>query len=290
MTAINAWADVSAIAKSIQEDAIFAVTEMNVLPNLVTVMSDMSGGNLRKNYTYANSTAATIGETTDLTSTAASATIISTLTPEEIGMQFAVSDLRAESESPDRIQNDGARRLAIFAANKVEADLYSEFGNLTGGSIGNVGSVPTWGYFAAAIAIARDANKSSKVPLACVMHGYQWSVLAKSASIAGATVATAPGYIDEITRTGYVGTFMGVPLYQIYPGVTGTGATAWCAAAVFPRESLALDWRRPIRVEAQRDASMRGTEFNMSAVYAHGVWRPALGVYLHLLAVTPTGV
>lgn len=290
MTAINAWADVSSIAMTIQEDAIFTVREVSVLPNLVTVFSDMSGGNLRKNYQYNQTTAATIGETTDLTSTAFAATAVSTLTPEEIGLQFMVSDLRAESESPDRIQNDGAVELGLAAASKVEADLYSEFANLTGGSVGNVGSAPTWSYFAAAIAIARDASKNSNVPLACVMHGYHWNVLAKSASIAGATVATAPGYIDEITRTGYVGTFMGVPLYQIYPTVTGTGATAWARGAVFPRAAIALDWRRPVRVEGQRDASMRGTEFNMSAVYAHGVWRPTLGVYLNLLAVTPTGV
>ena len=288
MTAINAWSDISSISKDIQEDAIFAVREVSTLPRLVTVFSDMAGGNLRKNYQYNKNSAGTIGETTDLTSTAMAGTATSTLTPIEIGLQYFVSDLRADSESPDNIKTDGALDLGLAAAAKVESHLYSDFGSLTGGSVGNVGSAPTWGYFAAAIAQARNASKSPVVPLACVMHGYQWAVLAKSASVAGATVAVAPGFQEQISRSGYVGEFMGVPLYQIYPDVTGTGATAWCAAAVFPKAALALDWRRPIRVEADRDASMRGTEFNMSAVYAHGVWRPTLGVYLHLLAVTPT--
>ena len=289
-TAINSWSDISSIASSIQEDAVFVVRETNQLQNLVTVFNDMRGGNLRKNYQYNSATAGTIGETTDLTSTSFAATAMQTLTPAEIGLQFFVSDLRAESESPDHIITDGARELGFAAASKVEADLYGLFSSLTGGSIGNVGSAPTWSYIAAAIAVARNANKSSNVPLACVMHGYHWSVLAKSASIAGATVAAAPGYQEQITRSGYVGEFMGVPLYQVYQDVSGTGSTAWTSGAVFPRSALALDWRRPIRVEAQRDASMRGIEFNMSAVYAKGIWRPELGVYFNLLAVTPTGV
>jgi hypothetical protein len=288
MTAINAWADGSAIANSMQERAYFAIREVNVLPNLVTQFSDMRGGNLRKNYTYSTNTAATIGETTDLTSTEFKPSASQTLTPEEIGLMYAVSDLRAESELPEDIINDGARDLGFAAAAKIESDLFSEFGSLTGGSAGGTGTsgTPTWGFVAAAIAQARDANKSSSIPLAVVMHGYTWAVLAKSASVAGASVASAYG--DDISYNGYVSTFMGVPMFQIYPAVTGTGATAWAYGAVFPKSAIALDWRRQVRVEAQRDASMRGTEFNMSAVYAHGVWRPALGVYFCALAATPT--
>ena len=270
------------------EDATFVVREVSVIANGVLTLSDMSGGNLRKNYGYPQNTAATIGETTDLTSTSFAATAISTLTPKEIGLQYFVSDLRAESESPDRIINDGARDLGLAASDKVEADLFALFGSLTGGSAGGTGTsgTPTWGFIAAAIAQARNANKRSNVPLVCYVHGYTWAVLAKSASIAGASVAFPMG--EEINRSGYVASFMGVPLYQIYQPVTGTGATAWAKGAVFPREAIALDWRRPIRVEGQRDASMRGLEFNMSAVYAAGVWRPELGVYFDALAATPT--
>ena len=50
MTAINAWSDISSIANSMQEDAIFVVRETNQLSKFVTVFSDMSGGNLRKNF------------------------------------------------------------------------------------------------------------------------------------------------------------------------------------------------------------------------------------------------
>jgi len=81
---------------------------------------------------------------------------------------------------------------------------------------------------------------------------------------------------------------MGVPIFCFYSSVTGTTATAWTNCAVFPRDAIALDWRRQPRLEAERNASARGTEFNMSAVFAHGVWRPALGVYAKMFAATPT--
>jgi hypothetical protein len=58
--------------------------------------------------------------------------------------------------------------------------------------------------------------------------------------------------------------------------------------AVFPRPAIAIDWRRRVRVEPERDASRRGWELNMSAVYAHGVWRPARGVILYFDAATPS--
>ncbi|MFK5173505.1 hypothetical protein ACI3QN_13410, partial [Propionibacterium freudenreichii] len=58
--------------------------------------------------------------------------------------------------------------------------------------------------------------------------------------------------------------------------------------AIFPQDALAIDWRRPIRIEAERKASKRGTQYNMSAVYAHGVWRPSLGVQMIFDASAPT--
>ena len=52
--------------------------------------------------------------------------------------------------------------------------------------------------------------------------------------------------------------------------------------------ALALDVRRAPRVERQRDASRRAEELNLSAVYAHGVWRPKFGVKIISDASIPT--
>lgn len=287
--AINTYSDVSSIAQAVQDDAIFIVREAALMPGLVTVLTDMSGLNPRTGYKYNSGTAKDIGEADDLTSDAFTPSADQTLTPSEVGLQFVITDSRMESDLPENIRNDAAQELGFAATDKLETDLLGEMANLTAGTIGAAGTAITWGYVAAAIAQARNANKAAAKPLAGVIHGYQWAVLAKAASVAGATVAVAPSFQDEMTRRAggmvKVADFMGVPLYQTFadpdPADDFTGG-------IFPREAIALDWRRLIRVEAQRDASRRAWELNMSAVYAHGVWRPARGVQMIFDASAPT--
>lgn len=287
MAQLNTWSDVSAIANNIQEDAYFIVREAAIMQNFVTVFGDMKGGNPRISYEYSSVDAASIAETDDLTSSAFTPSAGQTLTPAEIGAQFFISDLRRDSELPESIMTDAARELGFAAADKINNDIAGDMASLTGGSVGAAGTAITWGYVAAAIAQARNASKSIAVPLVAVIHGYQAAVLAKAASVAGATVITTPATNDSITKSGITQafSFLGVPIYQVFvspdTGVDFTGG-------VFPREALALDWRRPIRIEAERDASRRGTEINMSGVYAHGVWRPALGVKMIFDAAAPT--
>jgi hypothetical protein len=290
MSTINAFSTVSTLAPDIQEDAIFVVREASLMQQLVTVMNDMSGLNPRKGYQYNQASAKDIAEEDDLTSSAFTPSVDQTLTPSEIGEQFFVTDSRVESELPEQWRNDAAQELGLAALDKIETDLIGEMANLTGGTIGAAGTVITWGYLSAAIARARNANKNAAKPLVGVIHGYQWAVLAKSATLAGATVAaTAPSFQDAVTRQGgsgvLVATFMGVPFYQVYAAADSTDDFT---GGVFPREAIAIDWRRQIRVEAERDASRRGTELNMSGVYAHGVWRPTRGVKMIFDATAPT--
>jgi hypothetical protein len=284
---LNIWSDVSSISNSVREDALFVVRESLFLEPLITVFRDMAGMNPRIGYQYNQGTAVAVSDADDLTSKAFTPSALETLTPSEIGLQFFISDQRAESEAPENILADASRELGYAATDKILSDLVGDFASLTGGTIGAAGSTITWSYMAAMIAKARNANKSSSVPLSAVIHGYHWAALAKSASVAGATVAVAPGFQEEVTRTGKVAEFMGVPIYQTFQSPDSADDFK---PGVFPRIAIAIDWRRPIRVEAVRDASRRGIELNMSAVYAHGVWRPLVGVQGIFDAQAPTGV
>lgn len=281
----NTWSDISAISNVIQENAIFVVREQYQLQNLVTTFTDMTGSAARRGYEYNKTAAVSLAETDDLTSTAFTPALLATLTPGEIGEQFFVTDQRRDSETISDIVRDGAMELGMAAGDAVETALGTDMASLTGGTIGAAGTVITWGYLAAAIAQARNANKSKNVPLSAVVHGYQWAVLAKTASVAGASVVNAPALQDQISSTGYIATFMGVPIYQVYTDPDSSGDFT---GGVFPRSAIAIDWRRRVRVEPERDASRRGTEFNMSAVYAHGVWRAKLGVKMTFDAAAPT--
>lgn len=294
MAQLNLYSDLSSIAQNVQEDAIFVVRESYVMPSLVQVFNDMSAANPRVGYKYNQGTAGTIAEADDLTSSAFAPSADQTLTPIEIGLQYFISDKRADSSGrvPESVLTDAARELGLAAGDKIQQHLLQDIANLTGGSIAGSGANISWAILAGAISQARQANKASGVPLKAVLHGYQWVQLAKTASVAAGAVVNSPNFSDEMTRKGYVYEYMGVPIIQVYPGtevVHGTAATAWFDAGVFPREAIALDWRRPIRVEAQRDASRRGVELNMTALYAHGIWRPDRGVLLQTYATTYAG-
>ena len=78
---------------------------------------------------------------------------------------------------------------------------------------------------------------------------------------------------------------MGVPIYQVFADPDSEDDFT---GGVFPQEALAIDWRRMIRVRPERDESRRGLELNMSAVYAHGVWRPDRGIQMVFDATAPT--
>ncbi len=289
-TSNNDWGDVSSIAQSIQTNAYHVVRELGLMQGLVLEFNDASGMNTRKSYKFNQGSAKDIGDDDDLTSDAFTPSADQTLTPSEIGLQFFITDARAESDVPESIIDDATRELGLAALDKVETDLVGEMSSLTGGTIGASGTAITWSYLGAAIAQARNANKNASAPLQAVIHGYQWAVLAKSASIAGASIAAvSPGWQEEITRTGgsrvRVAEFMGVPIYQTF---AAADSSSDFVGGVFPKPAIAIDWRRPIRVRPQRDESRRGIELNMSAVYAHGVWRPALGVKMTFAATAPT--
>ena len=286
--ALNLFGDLSGIAQAIQDNAIFVVREEAIMQRFVTVFRDASGGNPRTGYKYNAGTAETVAEGDDLISSSLTPSADQTLTPAEIAKQYFIGDLRAASEAPENIVRDASLELGYIATDRLQTDLVSDLASLTGGTIGAAGTAITWGYLAAAIAQARYINKSASKPLTGIIHAYQVAPLAKTASVAGATsIAQAPAFTEQVTRQGLtqVFLFMGVPIYQVFATPDSSDDFT---GGVFPREALALDWRREIRIRPQRDESRRGAEFNMSAVYAHGVWRPTRGVQMIFDASAPT--
>lgn len=284
-TGYNVWSDVSSIAQRIEEDAHFVVRETATMQNLITVFRDQTGMNVRRGYKYNQLSAVEVSDADEITSSTFTPSADQDLTPAQIGLGAFVSDARAASMLPENIVTDVATELGLAASDKVESDLVGLFSSLTGGTVGTINTAITWGWVSAAIAQARNANKNARVPLACVLHGYQYAVLAKAASLAGSSLAQAPSYTDEMTRSGYVANYMGVPIYQVFASAT---ADSDFIGGVFPRNAFALDWRQPIRIEPDRNVKRRGYDFVMSAIYAKGVWRPELGVQILADATAPS--
>ena len=287
MPQLNTASDISTLALAMQEDAIFVERSTNFIQNLITVYRDASGINTRKNFQYGTATVNQVAETDDLTSQAFTPSVLQTLTPYEFGAQFFVTDLRAETDSPDNIRTDGARELGFAAASKVEADVLQLFPSLTGGTIGQSGTAMSWGLLFAAATATRVSIKNQAAPLYAVLHEYQWHALAKAVSpAANSLVSYNPQFTESVIASWYRGKIAGVEVFVTPNSAMISGSDIY--GAVFARDALALDWRRPIRVEGERDASRRGTEMNLSMVYAKGVWRPTFGCQIITSATAPT--
>lgn len=263
------------------EDAMFVARDQNLMASLVTTYTG-EGIAPRVSSQWSSTSISAVNDDDDLTSQAFTPTVLSTLTPSEVGAQYLITDQRAESD-PFGVQQAAAVELGQAIATKIETDLVGDFTSFTGGTVGAAGSAMTWGRFFAAAAQLR-AQKAPG-PVYAVLHPYHWHDLASEASIAG-TNFNAPQFGDDVMRNRFVGMAAGVMIFES-ANIPVDGSDD-AISGLFTPMALALDVRRAPRIEDQRDASRRATELNLSAVYAHGVWRPKFGVKMIADASIPT--
>lgn len=267
--------------QKVYEDAMFVARDQNLMASLVTTYTG-EGIAPRVSSQWSSTSISAVNDDDDLTSQAFTPTVLSTLTPSEVGAQYLITDQRAESD-PFGVQQAAAVELGQAIATKIETDLVGDFGSFTGGTVGAAGSAMTWGRFFAAAAQLR-AQKAPG-PVYAVLHPYHWHDLASEASIAG-TNFNAPQFGDEVMRNRFVGMAAGVMIFES-ANIPVDGSDD-AISGLFTPMALALDVRRAPRIEDERDASRRATELNLSAVYAHGVWRPKFGVKMIADASIPT--
>lgn len=278
----NTYSDISGFVNTVFEDAMFVARDNNLMAQLVTVYNDRQGMAVRKNSEYGTAVINSIGETDDLTSQAFTPSLLSTLTPAEVGAQYFMTDQRLESDI-FQVRNDAANELGFAMAQKIEKDLLGNFTSLTGGTIGTAGSAMTWGYFYAMLTALRSQN--APAPYAFVCRPEQWHYMGKAVA-PGATVTNSTDIQNSVVGRFYVGSVSGVDIYVSSNIAKDTSDDAY--SAMFNPQALALDMRRMPRLEPERDASRRGWELNLSAVYAHGIWRPKFGVKGIFDAALPT--
>ncbi len=285
MASLNPESDISSFVNTVFEAAILVARDNNVMSGLVRGFNDRTGLATRQNSQYGGATMNDIAETDDLVGQAFTPSSIASLTPSEAGAQYFLTDSRVESD-PFAVRADAAADLGGAMATKIETDLIGGFTSFTAGTIGTAGSLLTWGQLFAAEAILRD-NKAP-YPYFCVLHPYQYHAIAKAASVASSSATNAPqSLLEQINSMFFVKQAGGIFIFTSANVDNSTVGTTY--GGMFSRDALAIDMRRAPRLEPERDASRRGWELNMSAVYGHGVWRPTFGVAMLADATAPTG-
>ena len=284
MASLNPSSDISTYIQTIYDGALLVDRDNTFMSSVVRNFTDRTGLAARSNSQYGGATMNQIAETDDLVGQAFTPSVISTLTPVEFGAQYFITDSRRESD-PFPVASDAATDLGLAMATKVETSLMGHFNAFTAGTIGASGSACTWSYVMAMESVLKAAY--APYPYVLVLSPAQWFPLAKAASVASSTATNAaPSLLEAVQSTFFVKQFGQVSIF-VSANVETSGTDAY--AGMFSRDALGYDLRRAPRLEAERDASRRGIELNLTSVFAHGVWRPSFGVAGLFANSAPTG-
>jgi len=284
MASLNPESDISAFVNSIFEASLLVARDNNFMPDTARFFGDRTGLAPRKNSQYGGATMNQIAETDDLVGQAFTPANLTTLTPVEFGAQYFLTDSRVESD-PFTVRSDAVADLGGALATKIDTSLMGHFDEFTAGTIGAAGSICTWSYVLAMETALR--TQKAPYPYVLVLSPAHWFQLGKAASVASAAVNNTPESLrDAVNTTFFVRQAVGVSIF-VSTNVETTSTNAY--AGMYSRDALGFDLRRAPRLEPERDASRRGEELNMTAVFAHGVWRPAFGVCGIFDNQAPTG-
>jgi len=252
-------------------EALFVASERSIMRGLVRNYTiPMNSGKQITVPRYPVQTAAAVAEGTDLTNTSVS-TDGAILTVSEVGIMTTVTDY-ARMTSSSNVVADVGRLFGEAIARKMDKDLLALF---AGFSVG-VGSDST-ALSAATIAQAIARLRANSVPsedLYCVVHPFVAYDL--KASITNTFANPNAGVIqNEAMSMGYVGTLFGVPLFES-ANIADTDGDS--VGALFHRDALGLAMLQDIRIETQRNASLRGDEVVATATYGVGELYDGYGV------------
>jgi len=231
--------------------------------------------------------AAAVNEATDLTNTAVDPTKV-TFTPGEVGIMYTVTDVagRKSLQTLPQITSRGARACL----KKWETDATALFSGFTGNTaIGTSGADLALAQFQSAIYTLEQADVPG--PYAFVGHPVQISdlrtdVLASSAAIWGNESAMVQSGLlsQNIGNTGFKGNLLGIDCFASTTCPTAnsnadrSGAMFRVAVDDDEGAALAIVWSAQLRVELERNASLRATEVVLVSDYAVGEVRDAFGV------------
>lgn len=199
-----------------------------------------------------------------------------TLTADEAGIAFEITDLLAESDI-----YSGLGEYAAFGARatveKIETDLAALLGALNGGTAaGSTGVNMDEMDFLAALTIL-EINRAPR-PYSCVLHPRQWADLRDSlASTTNVLWTGGSQKGEELLGTGFIANPFGVRTFTTTqcPLVNGDADRG---GGMFSRVAMGIAWKWRIRTEKERNVLGRSTYVVVTSAYGVGELVDAYGV------------
>ena len=254
-------------------EALFVASEASIMRPLVRNYAlPKNSGKVIQVPIYPVVAAAAVAEATDLANTAIS-TSKADLTVAEVGVMTTVTDMAVNTSESDVIKDLG-KLFGEGIARKMDADLMALFDGFSG-AVGAADAAIT----VAKIFEAVSKLKQSGVPsndMSCVLH----PAVAYDLKANMTNTFANPNPTDvanEALRTGFVGQLAGVNVYES-SNMANTGTGGDFKGGLFHKDALGLAMLQDIKIETQRDASIRGTEIVATAVYGVGELHDSYGI------------
>ena len=265
MSAETTSSTLSELYTEIVAEALFVASERSIMRPLVKNYAVTGGGKSVEVPIYSAVSASAVSEASDLSNTAIDPTS-KTITCSEHGLMTTLTDL-ARNSAPRNVAGDIGRLFGEAIAKKIDKDLTALFGGFST-TVGSASTAMSASLIFQAVAKLR-ANSVPGDNLSAVIHP-QVAFDLKS-GLTNTFANPNPGVGNEALRSGLVGQIAGVNIFETSnmtdsssndPGTTGD-----YKGAVFHPEALGLAMMQDLKIETQRDASLRADEIVATAVY-----------------------
>ena len=254
----------SAFFSNVVQAGLFTLNETSIMRPLIRNY-DISGtpGLTAQVPIYPTVATTTPGDGVDLANAAFDLTTNKTITATEKGVMVTLTDLMKETASEDVASAIGTQ-IGSALAEKVDTDIAALFSGFSQTVGTGADEITIEDLFKAAATLR--TNKVPSGPLYCVLHPKQAFQVKKLLTNAGSTISHNLSDLgNEALRTGFVGTLAGMQIFESTV-ITGDSAGAFVGAA-FHGDALGYMVKRNLRIENQRDASLRADEIVGSMAY-----------------------
>ena len=265
----------SELYTEIVAEALFVASEKSIMRPLVKNYAISGGGKSVEVPIYAAVSAAAVSEASDLSNTAINPTSV-TITASENGIMTTLTDL-ARNAAPRNVAADIGRLFGEAIAKKQDTDLTALFDGFST-AVGSGSTALTAALVFQSIANVRNAGVSMDGVSAVLHPMVAYDLKANLTN----TFANANGndLANEALRNGFVGRLGGVPIYET-TNIDNDGTAGAYKQGVFHKDALGLAMMQDLKIETQRDASLRADEIVATSVYGVGELNDTYGVELH---------
>jgi len=264
---------------SIVAEALYQASEKSIMKGLVKNYTLAPSSGLTVNVPiYAKVTAAGLTEATAPTATAITPSTAA-LAVSEVGIRATVSDISIMASASNVVADIG-KLFGESIARKMDTDLMANFNNFSQvvGGVGESASpTATPAMLFEAIAKIRSQGYDTSNDCAIVLHPNIAYDVASTLTSTFAAPASAVG--NSALANGFMGTLGGVPVYQSSLVPLADGSTAGdYGCGIFHKEAIGLAMMQDIKIESQREATLRGFDIMGTAVYGTGELQDLAGV------------